>query len=108
MFLWTPKRVDHLLKYKAFKDAEAYVVGYTWGERTDLGSKLLGKMGALIVEWSGRRFKLSGFTDEERIMADSRIGDQQCSLAAAYDEGANHPGEVTIKEMMNPRFPRAQ
>ena len=106
MFLWTPKRVDHLLKFKPFNDAEGIVVGYTWGERTDLGSKLLGKMGALVVEWSGKRFRLSGFTDEERMMVDSRISDHSSALSAAYSEGCNHPGEMVVSEITNPRFPR--
>lgn len=63
---WAPKRVHTLLKYKPCKDAEATVIGFTWGRETELGSKLLGKMGALIVDWDGVIFKLSGFTDEER------------------------------------------
>lgn len=66
---WMPQRMDGLLKVKAEDDDEAVVIGYTWGRRTDLGSKLLGKMGALIVQWKHVAFELSGFTDEEREMA---------------------------------------
>lgn len=64
--LWAPTRAWSLLKYKPTKDDEATVVGFTFGRETDLGSKLLGKMGALIIEWRNKRFKLSGFTDSER------------------------------------------
>jgi len=63
--LWEPERQWTMLKYKPFNDAEAIVIGYVWGRETDKGSKLLGKMGALICEIKAGGFKLSGFTDEE-------------------------------------------
>lgn len=64
--LWAPSRTWSMLKYKPFLDSEAEVRGFTWGRETEEGSKLLGKMGAMIVQWKGKTFKLSGFTDEER------------------------------------------
>lgn len=82
--LWAPGRVRTLLKYKPSKDDEGTVVGFTWGRETDLGSKLLGKMGALWVEWRGKRFKLSGFTDEERIV-DSRLPQEAIVLFQGLD-----------------------
>jgi ATP-dependent DNA ligase len=75
-----PKRTTTLLKIKKLIDSEAKVVGYVSGRRTDKGSKLLGKMGALIVDWHGIRFELSGFTDEERMFE----SDSHASHAAAY------------------------
>lgn len=72
--VWTPGRVHTLLKHKMLLDDEAEVVGYVWGKETDLGSKLLGKMGSLIVSWKGKQFKISGFTDDERRMPSPTIG----------------------------------
>lgn len=86
--LWAPSRVRSLLKYKPTKDSEGTVVGFTWGRETDLGSKLLGKMGALIVEWQGKRFKLSGFTDDERTPAcTDRLTVAQFDVVAACCQG---------------------
>lgn len=63
---WTPKRHGGLLKYKPFEDDEAVVVGFTSGRETDKGSKFLGKIGALIVNYQGKRLELSGMKDYER------------------------------------------
>lgn len=71
---WTPARCHFLLKCKPHIDDEAIVIGYVWGKETELGSKLLGKMGSLIVSWQGKQFKLSGFTDEERQMPSPTLG----------------------------------
>jgi DNA ligase-1 len=91
--LWSPSRVWSLLKYKPTKDSEGTVVGFTFGRETDLGSKLLGKMGALTVEWQGKRFKLSGFTDEERELTPS-----------GEDYGISHPGEACENTMWLKHF----
>ncbi len=64
--VWEPRRSPHVLKVKPFQDDEATIVGFTSGEETDRGSKLLGKIGAMILDYNGKQFKLSGFTDEER------------------------------------------
>jgi len=66
---WTPKRHRGILKYKPYQDAEATVVGFTAGRETDKGSRLLGKIGALIVDYKGKRLELAGLTDEEREFA---------------------------------------
>lgn len=83
--MWYPKRMQHLLKVKRLQDSEGKVVGYISGEKTDKGSKLLGMLGALIVEWNhsttGKTitFELSGFTDRERLL----LGDAAHSWACA-------------------------
>ncbi len=88
---WVPKRTSTLLKVKALKDSEATVVGYRWGRKTDKESKFLGLMGAMIVDWNGKRFDLSGFTEAERFLT-------------VLD--TDHPGEVVDSSIHNPMFPR--
>lgn len=82
--LWAPTRSWSLLKYKPYLDDEGEVVGFTFGRETDLGSKLLGKVGALIVEWRGKRFKLSGFTDEERELR-TRLPEEALRILAGME-----------------------
>lgn len=66
------ERTHNLLKIKKYLDAEGTVIGYITGRETDKGSKLLGLMGALVLELdNGERLELSGFTDEERLLTDS-------------------------------------
>jgi DNA ligase-1 len=93
---WIPERSHDLLKFKPVLDAEAVVVGYYAGKETDKGSKLLGMMGALEVDYQGATFKLSGFTDAEREFTDS-TDTQWC---------AEHPGERVPDWITNPTFPR--
>jgi ATP-dependent DNA ligase len=64
--IWVPEQSHHVLKVKDFDDDEAVVIGYVTGRETDKGSRLLGMMGAMEVEWNGKIFEISGFTDEER------------------------------------------
>lgn len=94
--LWVPKRTHNLLKVKKLQDAEAKVIGYTAGRKTDLGSKLLGKMGALIVVWEGKKFELSGFTEEER----------EFSTSEAESWAVEHPGEVMPDWVESGHFPK--
>lgn len=65
---WEPTRSHMSVKLKPYHDAEGVVQGYIWGRETDKGSKLLGLMGALVVNYNGKRLELSGFTDAERKM----------------------------------------
>jgi len=80
--VWTPTRSHSVLKYKPFLDAEGTIVGYTSGRKTDKGSKLLGKIGALILDYRGKRLELSGLTDQEREFEDK----------LAYDWAVANPG----------------
>jgi len=63
---WEPKRIKGLLKVKPEDDDEGTVTGFTSGRKTNKGSKLLGLIGALILDYKGQRLELSGLTDEER------------------------------------------
>lgn len=80
--IWTPERSWNLLKIKPLQDAEARVIGYTFGRETDRGSKLLGTLGTLIVEWSGKTFKLGPFVDTDR-----RLVARDCLQAMQYNGG---------------------
>lgn len=72
---WVPKRTSALLKVKK-KDVDyAVVIGYTAGQ-----GKHVGRLGALVCEYDGLVFELSGFTDQERTLIDGRWA-------------ADHPGE---------------
>ncbi|RLB67979.1 MAG: hypothetical protein DRH04_07295 [Deltaproteobacteria bacterium] len=64
--LWTPKRVASILKLKPFLDDAGVVTGFVSGRQTDKGSKLRGLIGAVVLNYNGKRLELSGFTDEER------------------------------------------
>lgn len=97
--IWEPERQWTMLKYKPWYDAEATVIGYTWGRKTDKGSKLLGKMGALICEIKAGRFKLSGFMDSERQMV-------YADGSPADEAGYHHPGHLVNGFIHNPKFPR--
>ncbi len=97
--MWTPERTHDMLKVKKRHDAEGTVVGYTWGRQTNLGSKLLGKMGALILKTdTGLTFELSGFTDEERIMCAK-------SIMADPTESMILEGQKATEAYYNPKFP---
>lgn len=60
--IWTPKRVNTLLKVKPMLDSEAIVIGHIDGEK-----RLEGMLGALVVKWNDKIFNLgTGFHDTER------------------------------------------
>lgn len=59
---WKPKRMRTMLKVKKFLEGTGRVVGWTPGK-----GKYLGMIGALIIDMEdGKRFELSGMTDQER------------------------------------------
>jgi DNA ligase-1 len=71
--IWLPERSHYMLKYKPFLDAEGVIIGFTSGRETDKGSKLLGMIGAIIVSWNGKVFKVSGLRDDERQFETSKM-----------------------------------
>lgn len=90
--VWTPKRVDKLLKWKPFSDDAGTLVGFTSGRKTDKGSKLLGMIGALILDYNGKPLELAGLTDEER-----RFSTYDMEKYAAEHPGENMPASFTAK-----------
>ena len=98
---WEPIRSWHMLKLKPEDDAEGIVIGYTTGRETDKGSKLLGKMGALILDIGDeKRLELSGFTDDERELQSYSIG------KTAYQWACEHSEEEVPNWIEAVHFPR--
>ena len=85
---WKPIRSHYLLKYKPWKIAEGTVTGYQHGE-----GKLQGLMGALILDFNGKRLKISGFTDAEREFSEL---------------GPFLPGNIAGNEVQHSLFPRGK
>jgi ATP-dependent DNA ligase len=102
--VWTPHRSHYILKVKKLLDSEAEVIGYTTGRKTDKGSKLLGKMGALIVKWEGKTFELSGFTDEERGLGCTDYNDFNAEEAERW--AIENPEKELPPQYCAMRFPR--
>lgn len=96
--IWAPERVHECTKYKPYDDAEGTVTNFIWGRETDRGSKLLGLMGALVLEFQGKRLELSGFTNEERKLRLAGPGDPE--------EGVKNPGNEVTSAWEHPLFPR--
>jgi len=93
--MWLTERSWDILKYKPWDDDEGTVIGYQSGKLTDKGSKLLGLMGSIWVEWQGSRFKVSGFTEPER----------KFETHAMRCWAEQHPGERCPKWFNNSTFP---
>jgi len=100
--LWTGERTNDMLKFKPWHDMEAEVVGYTTGRETDAGSRLLGKMGALICKIKAGEFKVSGFKDVQRVLA--AIGGDGSRDAPGW--ASENPDSVCPPWMHNPLYPR--
>ncbi len=84
------KRTDNLLKVKPRDDAEGIVTGYITGKKTDRGSKLLGHLGALILEYKGKRLELAGFNMGERELSDSGWAERNPGAELPDDQEAIH------------------
>ncbi len=84
--VWLPKRHDGILKFKPYEDAEGRVIGFTSGRETLKGSRLQGMIGALIVDYKGKRLELSGLTDAER-----KFQTGEMSVYAAEHPGVDMP-----------------
>lgn len=99
--LYLPERTHEMLKVKQCQDAEGTVVNYIWGKKTDLGSKLLGLMGGLVLKQdNGRELEISGFTNEEREMTSGRDG------VTPLEEGTAQAGKKVAWDFENKNFPR--
>lgn len=70
---YIPERCHHITKLKPYHDSEAIVIGYITGRKTNKGSKLLGMMGAMIVDWNGKQFEISGFSGSNTCGAKERL-----------------------------------
>ncbi len=95
---WMPKRHKGLLKFKPFNDAEATIAGFTTGRETDKGSRHLGRIGALITEYDGKRLELAGLTDAEREFTDQR----------AVDWAKQNPGQDAPEWVQGKHFKKGQ
>lgn len=103
---WEPKRSHQLVKVKPYSDAEGVVTGYTWGKETDKGSKFLGMMGNLILDYKGKKLELSGFTDSERVMTFMPFQNErtQEQINSAALEGQRWPGEEVSQDWHSQQF----
>lgn len=59
--VWVPKRTSNMAKVKPTIDDEAVVINHLPGE-----GKYVGMLGAYLVSWKGKEFKLSGMNDYDR------------------------------------------
>jgi DNA ligase-1 len=97
MVPWKAERAHSCLKHKPFFDAEGTVIGYMWGRETDYGSRLLGKMGSLLLDFNGKELKLSGFGDAEREMVPTGHW--------IRNEAYTNPGSRVSSDWHNPLYP---
>lgn len=107
--MWTPHRSYDYLKLKPDNDAEAVVIGYRTGKKTNDGSRNLGRMGSLIVQAGdpdgpvavGKIFDINGFTDVER-----ELWSREGGVRSAYEWAVDHPNTPCPDEITNLTFPR--
>lgn len=105
---WEAHRSWNLLKVKRLDDAEGIVTGYITGRETDKGSKLLGMMGALILDYDGKRLELSGFTEEERTLRSRNLGSEDSrAIRLSAESWATENPETECPEWIEAaHFPR--
>lgn len=92
---WRAERTHDMLKLKKLDDAEGVVIGYISGKETDKGSKLLGRIGALIIDFQGKRLELAGLNDDERDLTEKSWA-------------TNNPGKEIPEEINGIEIPRGQ
>ena len=98
---WIPQRTPNLLKHKPIKEDYVTVIGYQWGRETDKGSKYLGQIGSLLVEYNGKKFSVSGLNDDERRLL-KKEGTQEIQK---YYFRSNAGLEVDTRMWYSNRFP---
>lgn len=91
---WFPNRHDGLLKHKPELDSEAIVLGWKSGRKTELDSRWLGMMGAVLVRWldgplGSRDFWISGFNEGERAL----MGPEMVAWARENPDTTHPTGE---------------
>lgn len=101
---WTPERSHEILKIKKLKDSEGICIGYIGGKETDKGSKLMGMMGAMIIQWGDIRFELSGFNEKEREMVYLEDGRRSDAGKSAEDLVRKLAGERLPHNMVTNRM----
>jgi len=104
--VWHPRRArKDLLKVKKFYDAEAEVIGYTFGKLTKKDSRLRGMIGALIVREvdTGHVFELAGLNDSEREVQNIS---KPYQTKRATDWAFDNPGEEAPTWIGSVKFPR--
>jgi DNA ligase-1 len=109
--IWTPKRHEDLAKVKKLDTGEAKILGYVFGT-----GKLLGKFGAVKVEYKDKFFEIGGgFTDVERTLileyqgmaARSPGGSTAISVSERFPCGSTITFEYNgVSDAGIPRFPR--
>lgn len=87
---WESIRSHNLLKHKPWFTAEGKVIGYQHGQ-----GRLLGMMGALVIDFDGKILKLSGFTDAQRVYKDLE----------SKEEANLYPGQSASVFVSNDLFP---
>jgi hypothetical protein len=92
--IWTPKRVSNLLKLKPFVDDSGTITGFISGRETDKGSKLRGLIGAIILDYNGKRLELAGFTLPEREFDDFGGTDGAFGNYAYAHPGVDMPADM--------------
>lgn len=100
---WHPWRSHDMLKVKKLDDAEGMVIGYTSGKETDKGSKHLGRIGALIIDFEGKRLELAGLNDEERILIHR---ESPFPKQSAFEWAEANPGKEVPENIESVLIPR--
>lgn len=94
--IYAPERSHRVLKKKSIQESEGTIIGFVSGAETDLGSKLLGKIGSLMIRMddSTNVFQLSGLTHEERELNDEAqawaLDHPQMELPSSLIDPAKH------------------